>query len=167
MRAVIDEKKMIELAAAGHSVRAIAAQAGGKKSTVWNLLSKAEMKQQIEAIHQNLIKDSLETAILNLGFAIDKYQKGAVCKKIDVHGVMHEVPDTQLRDHGYKASVKLSEAVGILPSQAQSVYIQQIYNDNRTEVPEIIGKILAQIVDADSRCGSMLEDIVDVEVQDV
>jgi hypothetical protein len=56
------------------------------------------------------------------------------------------------------------EAAGLLPGNAQSVYIQQIYNDNRSEIPESIAEIILSLTHRDQADKSLLLDTVDVEV---
>ena len=118
----------------GATLRDIEPEVGIDHSTVGRKLNHPEVKQYIESLHAQLISESLGTAAANIQMAVDQYRPQA------------ELPadqrDGQLREHGFKASQRLLESVGILPSHAPSVMIQQIFNGN-TIVSQDLGKLLS------------------------
>jgi hypothetical protein len=66
----------------------------------------------VEEIQSRAISEYLPQAAANIGHAINSYRDPE--------------SDTILRDHGYKASVEMLRATGILPSHTTSTYYQQI-----------------------------------------
>jgi hypothetical protein len=57
--------------------------------------------------------------------------------------------------------MKNLESAGVLASNIQSLTIQQIYNDNRNEVPENIRQLIDAVKSRDM-CKSLDEDVVDI-----
>ena len=123
--------------AMGVSIGQIGTDHGIPKSTAQYQLSKPELKAYIERVQADLIQSSLEIAKANYKYAIKKYQD--------------QDTDVQLRDHGFKASKELLQATNILPSATTSIMIQQIYNDNRNEVPDVVKELFARVTHSTSK----------------
>ena len=120
----------------GATLRDIEPIVGLDHSNVGRKLNTEQIKSLIDQLNHNLINTSLQTATENIQLAIDQYKPQAQAKPKD--------RDSQLREHGFKASQRILEAVGILPSHAPSVMIQNIYNGN-TIVSNDLGKLLTSI----------------------
>ena len=65
------------------------------------------------------------------------------------------------KSHGFAASMKNLESAGVLASNVQSVTIQQIYNDNRNEIPESIKELISAVQKRDM-CKSLDEEVIDI-----
>ena len=134
----------------GMSQRQIEASTGINDATVARRQAKPEVKAYIEDMHQALITSSLHHSVSNIHHAIRSYQSDAILHVKDDEGRIYDKVDTQLRDHGFKASIKLLEATNILPSQATSIYIQQIFADSTRETPEIIRSLFQEVTHRDA-----------------
>ena len=139
----------------GATYRDIEAQIGIDHSTVARRLERPELKAYIDAINARLISSHLDRSAANIGHAIDHYQDPP--ERITLHDADGNetgaklLADTQLRDHGFKASVKLMEAAGILPSAANtSIYIQQIIQEGQSQTPEVITALFARSTHSDT-----------------
>lgn len=138
------DAKVAEMVAAGRSQREIGKAIGVCQQTVSKMIQQPELKELIEQQSRRLV-EKLEKAVDNISYAVDNYQAKPTevklyNKKGDEIGAKLLV-DEQLRDHGFKASVKIAQNAGALPGEAVSVFVQQnIYNDNRGAVipPEIL-----------------------------
>ena len=108
--------------AAGLPRRQVAANLGTSTSSVQRATKSA--KDIIEAIRDDLINHTARQSADNIKHAITAYR--------------NKDSDSQLREHGYKASTRMLETIGIYPSHTPSVLIQQIINDttNVAATPE-------------------------------
>ena len=97
-----DEIELATLRLDGLSLRQIADKIKRDKGTVARRLSKAEVADYIDKAKAKLVQDSLPRAISNLNHAINSYQG--------------KESDTQLREHGFKASQRIMETAGVLPT---------------------------------------------------
>jgi hypothetical protein len=114
--------KTAALTAAGQPLRAIAEKLGTSVTSVHR--AKQSAKDIIEAIRDDLINHTARQSADNIKHAITAYR--------------NKDSDSQLREHGYKASTRMLETIGIYPSHTPSVLIQQIINDttNVAATPE-------------------------------
>ena len=138
----IAEKRM-----EGLTCREIAKQTGLSFATIARRLrgdGKPETKAYLEKLQAALTGRSLARAFSNIDHAIHAYLKTGT-------------PESE-KERGFKASIKVMEAHGLLPSHTQSIYIQQIYNDNRTEMPESIKELFAAVTHKDAGNQSLLDD---------
>lgn len=143
-----------EAKAEGKSLRQIQTSTGIDHATVhYKLKTKPELKAYIEKLQLVLINKTLSKAVGNIHNVVNNYLKAP--------------DDSRKCDHGFKASIRLMESVGLLPGQAQSIYIQQIYNDNRTEMPESIKELFAAVTHKDQNNRSLLDDGQVIEVDPV
>lgn len=132
--------------AAGIPQYQVAAQLGVHPSTVSRAAAKPDTKTLINTIHQALIDSALQPAQANISRSIQDYYSLPV--NTDDSG--RALPqDLQRKDHGFKASIRLLEAAGILPSHAQSILIQQIFNQFSTEIPEPVRRVFQQVAHND------------------
>ena len=114
------------LTAAGKPIREITGLVGSSKSAVHRAQQSA--REIIEQIRDDLIHSTAATAADNIKHAVKAYKD--------------KDSDSQLRDHGYKASQKLLETIGILPSHTPSVLIQQVIQGDQIQItPELAQSI--------------------------
>lgn len=129
---------------AGVHQRVIAESLGVSQPTISRMKDKGELKPYIEQAQLALL-DSLPDAIGNIKHAIDSYQKpGEKVKIRDKDGNEKEkiIIDEQLRDHGFRASLKVAESVGILPTNLQSQTIVNILNQTENVINPIVVEYL-------------------------
>lgn len=145
-----DKVKVIEGTAAGKSIREIGREIGKSHGSVNKLRQLPEVKAAIEAARQRIINEGLEKATDNIIYAINAYQAP---RKIEVRTkdadgneivelIDNPEVDKQLRDHGARFSERVLESAGSLASQNTSIFVQNIYNDQRTAVPPEILEVL-------------------------
>ena len=85
---------------AGATLNEIAQAEGVNHSTISRRLSTDELKEYIETARANLISESIPKALENIKHGIEAYQD--------------ENTSTQLKEHGYKSSIRLAEEANIL-----------------------------------------------------
>lgn len=107
--------------------REIAKAVGVSGTRVSQIMGKPEIKEIVEQVQHGFVQANARRAAGNITQII--------------HSPRAE--DKELR---LKYSAEVARAMGILPSQAQSVFIQNIYNDNRTTElpPEIVALVARQ-----------------------
>jgi predicted transcriptional regulator len=130
--------QIAEARAAGASLQEIASQNGFHESTACRKLQKPDIKKHIEAIQAKIADECYNQAAENISLAIKQYKPQAALKT--------EERDPQLREHGFKSSLRILESIGILPSHAPSIMIQQIYNTNNI-INNDISKLLDNLYD--------------------
>ena len=126
----------------GKPQRTIAKETGSSQATVSRTLQREDAKARIEAAVNELIETSLDPAKKNIARLIQNYW---------------DETDPKRLDHGYKATVKLLEAVGILPARTTSVLIQNIVNAETPLIPPIIQKLLDAEKEANRDCPELIE----------
>jgi len=137
-----DDLKMAELRAAGESLEKIGKATGVPLTTTARRLGRPEMRAVVEAIQAELIAETVPQAADNIRHAVMSYKE--------------KDSDAQLRDHGYKASQRVLEAVGVLASHTPSVLVQQIYNAADAETSQDLHDISAFL-------RARYEDVIDVD----
>ena len=132
----------------GATLQKIANDHGMNVSTACRKLQKPELRAYLEEIQERLIHRSLEASVENIAYAVDYYrspgEKVTVSRK-DGSTCQVSQKNEQLMDHGYKASVKICESVGILPSHTQSQVIVNILNQGTVQISPAITRVLQQI----------------------
>ena len=118
----------------GLTLQEISSPRGLHESTISKKLSKPELQNYLDKLQIELINNTLPIAAENIHHAINKYKSGATIKALTKDGQEIELPDSQLRDHGFKASLRVLESTGLLNSHAPSVIFQQIINDNSQHI---------------------------------
>lgn len=117
-----------KLRAQGKTYREISDEVGISAPAIHRRVNKnQEIQRFIEAYHKRLVHRSLPKAVKNVEHAISAYTDP------------QQKDDQQLKDHGFKASLEVLKSAGLLPSQSQAFFIQQVFNDNRAVVvtPEV------------------------------
>ena len=118
--------------AEGVPQREIAAEAGVSQQYVSCLKRRDDIKVIIEKAHEKLIKSSLGASVENIDHVVKNYRT---------------TTDEAEKEHGFKASVKVLEAAGLLSSHSQSVvhqtYINQQTNVTNPVIDALISKHLA------------------------
>jgi hypothetical protein len=94
----------------------IAQSIGVHESTVSRALQKPEIQLQIAKIKAQLLDQAAQQSADNIIYAVQGYKQG-------IRGDDGKI-DTQLRDHGYKASVNILQSIGLLPSHTAPTLIQ-------------------------------------------
>lgn len=136
--------KIAELLASGASREDISKRVDLGYDGVCKRLRREDVKEYLEKLQMELISDTLSTAKNNISSLVNGYR---------------DAPEkTMEKEHGYRASIKVMEAAGLLPSTNSSIYIQQIYNDNRVEIPQEVKNILDAVVTRDLSVKSLLEE---------
>ena len=152
--------------AVGKTTRKVAEEIGKSHVCVIKALKLPDVRDKIDAIRAKIIEKAGDTAAENFIHAIKSYRAPRRIKVKNSDGIEVEIDnpevDKQLRDHGFRGSERLLEAIGSLPASNTSIHIQQIYNDNRTEVPEEIAAVLRELNSRD--CPGSL--VVDAEIED-
>ena len=105
----------------GATLQKIANQNGFDVSTASRKLSKPELQEYINKLQTEIINKTLPLAADNIHHAISKYKSG-------------DKEDSQLREHGFKASLRVLESTGLLSSHAPSVVFQQFIQDNSQHI---------------------------------
>ena len=122
---------MIERRLAGESVEKIGAATGFHHSTVSRTLNKPEIAAKIEALQERVANELFEQAVDNIKHAVEAYKQPQV------------ILDPQLREHGFKLSQRIAESMGILPTQHQSILVQNVFNQTNTISSPLVDQILA------------------------
>ena len=132
----------------GSTLQEIASKEGCHESTISRKLSKPEVKAYLDRLQSHLIEKTLPIAADNIHHCIESYKT-------------KDKEDSQAREHGFKASLKVMESAGLLPGNQQSIYIQQVYNDNRSEMPDIVKDLFNRVTG--SKQANLL-DVIEAEV---
>ena len=141
---------IVEGTVAGKGQELIAKEAGCDHSTV-SVHSRGKLKELIEQVRTRVINEALTTSADNVIHVINNYKKN----KAENKGEEME------KSHGFMASMKNLESAGVLASNIQSVTIQQIYNDNRNEMPDSIKELIGAVQKRDM-CKSLDEEVIDI-----
>ena len=113
----------------GVAQRKIAKEVGLTQQAVSYIANKDNVREIVERAHSKLINSTLSTAVANIDFAVNSYQK---------------TKDSQLKEHGYKASEKVLEAAGLLSSHAQSIVHQTYINQQTNVMNPVINDLISK-----------------------
>lgn len=141
-----EERRLIaERTVEGKSARAIAEELDVNVGTVISHQKKdPKVRALITRLQNKLLDNSLETSVDNILHAVGKYQT---------------TEKTQEKDHGFKASLRVAESVGILSGAGGlAIQVNNIYNDNRQEIPDVIKDFLTKRGETD---------VLDAEYKDI
>ena len=141
---------IVEGSVLGDKGRDIAAKAGCSPATV-SIYQRGRLKELIEQVRTRVIDEALSVSADNVIHVIKNYKANQANNK----------GEEMEKSHGFTASMKNLESAGVLASNVQSVTIQQIYNDNRNEIPESI-KELISAVQKREMCKSLDEEVIDI-----
>jgi len=112
-----------------------------------HLKSDVELRSIIDRGFKEL-SGSYSKAIDNIKYVIEEYQA-------PIEGKVTKL-DVQKRDHGYSASIKMLESMGLTPSNSQPQYIT-----NLMQVNNYISPVVDKVLD------SMIMGVIDNEVDKV
>jgi hypothetical protein len=107
---------VIDKTVQGYPCRDIAPIVGLSHTAVNNHQNKPETQAQIAKIKAQLLDQAAQQSADNIIYAVQGYKQG-------IRGDDGKI-DTQLRDHGYKASVNILQSIGLLPSHTAPTLIQ-------------------------------------------
>ena len=114
----------LPLLAANIGTCQIANQLGVTPGRISQIKSKPEIKALVEQCQAEAIAKTAKAATDNLIHLITNYKSN----KCETEQQRIE------KSHGYKATERMAENIGILPAHTQSVYIQQIFNESKTVI---------------------------------
>jgi AcrR family transcriptional regulator len=117
----------------GHGLKDIAESTGLHPATVYRKRTKSGgLKDIIEAAQQQIIQDNITHVASNISYLIQSY-------------ITNDCSTPKARDekhHAWDATKRMAEMVGIFPAHTQATFIQNIYNDHRTELSPIVAELL-------------------------
>ena len=141
---------IVEGSVLGDKGRDIAQKAGCSPATV-SIYQRGRLKDLIEQVRTRVIDEALSVSADNVIHVIKNYKANQANNK----------GEEMEKSHGFTASMKNLESAGVLASNVQSVTIQQIYNDNRNEIPESIKELIGAVQKRDM-CKSLDEEVIDI-----
>lgn len=135
----VDKYHVVQSLASGKTVSAVSAELGHSRETINKV--KAERRDQIER----------ETAkyLQSLPKAVDQQ-----VQLINQFDTVSSIDDPTRFKACVQAGQDMLKAVGILPTNANSIAIKNIYNDNRSvilsdNISQILSKLIPHMVDDD------------------
>ena len=126
---------------------------GMPKSTVHLRLEKPELKAYLEDIQSRTINETAKEASENLTYLIKGY-KNNNCE--DVKARIE-------KSHGFKASERICESIGILPSHAPSQMVINIMQTGNTYISPIVTEMLSRMMPASAAVPALGLDVIDVQ----
>ena len=155
------KNRAVHLVAAGAPQEEVAAAVGVSQSTISRLIKQPEIRKQILEETNRLLAilpDITSQLIRDIKHSdeISKVLAGEVLPE-DYKGLPLAQPIlVSLQTLNYKKMSDILRTLGIYPSQTPSVFIQQVFNQNQTNVilPQVLGAIgryvESSIIDAES-----------------
>jgi len=132
--------------ASGLSCREIGKRYDLSCQMVSEICQRGDVRQFIEEITKSLALNEGMTAYKNVAHAIDSYQKKST-------NDLNKEDRIQLREHGYKASVRVLESLGVLESQKTSISIQNITNTQNN----VVSPMMADLIKKHLGIGEVIE----------
>jgi hypothetical protein len=129
--------KIVAMSAAGLPQQIIADDLGVARTTIGRTIDKNALQTKVNEVRDRLLNQFLPTAADNIAYCVNSFK---------------ETKDKQIQYFGYKASEKVLESVGLFPSHAPSVLIQQVFNQQSIHVHPVIQGLL------DNHIGGFSED---------
>ncbi len=124
---------IVSMSLDGHGLKDIAESTGLHPATVYRKRTKSGgLKDIIEAAQQQIIQDNITHVASNISYLIQSY-------------ITNDCSTPKARDekhHAWDATKRMAEMVGIFPAHTQATFIQNIYNDHRTELSPIVAELL-------------------------
>ena len=137
MRESENPKILAEIAkqkACGKSGKEIAKRMNIGERKVYRILEKDEIKKYIDDMQNEMISTCLEPTKANLKYLITTYQTNE---------------NQQEKDHAFKAMQEILKISGITPTMNQSVFIQNLYQDNRNQIiSPVMQEVLSKFADS-------------------
>ncbi len=117
-------------AAQGLPVAEIAKKIGCDPSTVYRNLSDEKIRLKVEYCRNLIVNESYQKAAENVNNAIQEYSTTA---------------DPIKKNHGYDASKRVLESIGVLPSHSQAPLVANILVQNNNQyISPIVDQVLSQ-----------------------
>lgn len=132
-------QKLIIMRANDQSLGTISEATGLPPSTAYRYIQKDEINQLIKKAQTDLIKDALEIAIENQTAKIKSGKR--IAGQIDA-GKELSPGSVKLLELAHDSEAKLLQSVGIHPSHTQSIQINNILVDNRSELSPAVEALL-------------------------
>ncbi|MBI5524134.1 MAG: helix-turn-helix domain-containing protein [Desulfarculus sp.] len=127
------QSRVIAMSAAGCSNREVARETGVSPQTVGRWVNKPDIKAEIERVHRELLKGSLDTARANIEYVVDKF------KQYEQEG------NKEFAGLSLKYSAEVLRSVGCLPAHAPAVAVQNILSADRGELSPAVQEVLSQL----------------------
>ena len=133
----------------GMSQREIAPLVGVSQPTICRNLQQSGAQEQIAKIKAQLLDQAAQQSADNIIFAVQGYREG-------IRGDDGKI-DTQLRDHGYKASTLILQSTGLLQSHTAPTLIQINNNIELSPQLERIMRIADQVGAVPEDAGELID----------
>ncbi len=127
------QAEIIKQSAQNIPIRTIGENVGLHNSTISKIQHQPDIKARIEAIHNQVINEAVQESADNIIHAVKSYRNKTIKK------------DPQLREHGFKASNIVLQAIGILPSHAPSPMIINIMQAGNTYISPVVTEMLSKM----------------------
>lgn len=152
--------KMVNALAVGHTEHETADIVGVARSTVSNYKRDPRVKAKIEAAQAKLAGSAMD--IVKTDIAIIKHTKDIINQPKLKKAGMIKARDMGLLDLYTKVSKRVGQAIGIFNTPAPSLFIQNMYQDNRSQtiVPGVLSLISGVLAIPDDTSD---QDIIDGE----
>lgn len=125
-------EKIANLTAQGMTGLAVAKELGVCPATVYRRRQDDDVKALIEEAQKRVYRSNLNTIADTVTGLVQGYKQN----DCSTDKAKFE------KNHGFRVIERMCEAVGIFPAHTQSVFVQAIYNDNRTELSPIVADLL-------------------------
>lgn len=123
---------IVSMSLDGHGLKDIAQATGLHPATVYRKRTKSGLRDLIESVQQQIIRDNITHIVGNISYLIQSY-------------ITNDCSNPKARDekhHAWDATKRIAETVGIFPAGTQNLFVQNIYNDHRTELSPIVIALL-------------------------
>lgn len=130
---------MAVLYAAGVKQKEIAKSMGCTEANVSIILRRSDMRDIVELCRQQVVKNAYQKAMGNIVKSVSEYDQPV---SVDDEGNASK-EDLMRREHGFKASLKIAETVGVVSSgQGGSSVVNNIMIDNMNMISPATSKLL-------------------------
>lgn len=140
------KNEIYDKALIGMPQKDIGKKLGVSQTTVSRLLRDDQVKAVIEKCKAELVERSYETAVNNVIGVIEDYEKPV---QLDDKGRV-KGDDFQRKEHGFKASLRVMESMGLIESRTQPAFVQNILvqNNNNQYFSPLTDRALSQAMTA-------------------
>ena len=114
-------------------VKVIAEEIGKHPATIARILSKSDIKAQVEHYRNKIAQEAYGHSAENVIQVVQDYKKPAKSKDAMMR-----------REHGFKSSLRILESMGILESRSQPAFVQQIFN---TQVNNLVSPVVDRLLE--------------------
>jgi predicted transcriptional regulator len=125
-----------QLAIEGHSQAAIADKMGISSATVSRTLSDDNIKAKIAYCRNEIVEKAYDKSVDNVVQVIQDYNN----KATDKDGLMR-------KEHGFRASMRMLESMGLIESRTSPSFIQNILiQNNQTVVSPLVDQVISSTI---------------------